>query len=1051
VISWIVGSSLKSRRLVVVFAAAVMLFGITQLRHSKVDALPEFGPTIVKVQAEALGLSAPEVEQLITVPLEQDLLNGVAWLADMRSESLPGLSSIEMIFEPGTDPLRARQVVQERISQAAGLPNVSAPPQMLQPQSSTSRAMMIGLSSDRLSAIELSVLARWTIRPRLLGVPGVANVTIWGQRERQLQVQVDPERLRSKGVSIQQVIETTGNALWASPLTFLEANTPGTGGFIDTANQRLGIQHLQPIATADDLARVPIEDAKDRSLRLADVALVVEDHQPLIGDALLAQGPGLLLVIEKSPGANTVDLTHAVEATLAAMRPGLTDVRIDSTIYRPATFIEQSFSNVTTAMLIGLILLILALGAFLFEWRSALISIVAVALSLTAAWLVIYLRGATINAMVFAGLMMALVAIIDDAIIDVEHAARSRPGHGGNGDGGPTARAVLGASLQVRSAMGYATLIVLVAVLPLFFVEGASRAFFRPLALSYSLAIVASMAVALIVTPALSAILLFKAPLERREAPISRLLRRGYGRVLSTTIRSPFGAYGAIAVVVLAGLAVVPFLGPSLVPALKDTNLLIRWDAAPGTSLPEMDRITTRAASELRSIPGVRSVGAHVGRAVTSDQVVGVDSSELWASIDPEADYDLVVASIKRVVGGYPGLDAHVVTYSSERVSDVLTGTDDPIVLRVFGQDQGVLRAKAEEVRKSLAEIDGVVNPHVQLQVEEPTVVVEVDLETAKHYGIKPGDVRRSAATMLSGITVGSLFEQQKVFDVVVWGAPDVRNSLTNIGEMLIDTPGGSHVRLDRVADVRLAATPTVIRHEGTSRTIDITAEVRGRDVGSVVTEVNRRLQGIQFPLEYHAELVGDYAQRQAANRQLLAVAVAAGIGILLLLQAAFGSWRLATMFFLALPMALAGGALAAFLGSRVVSLGSIAGFIAVFGIAARGGIMLIRHYQHLERDEAATFGADLVLRGSMDRAVPTVLTAVATALALLPLVVSGDIAGRELVLPMAVVIMGGLVTSTLLNLFVLPALYLRHAAGHAGVAERPEDITRLVDPVPTN
>ena len=492
----IVGWSLKSRGVVLVLAAALLVLGATQLRDLPVDVLPEFSPPTVEIQTEALGLSAAEVEQLITVPLEQDLLNGVAWLDTIRSESIPGLSRIELLFEPGTDLLRARQVVQERLTQAHALPQVSKPPQMLQPLSSTSRVMMVGLSSKELSPIELSVLARWTIRPRLMGVSGVANVAIWGQRERQLQVQADPVRLAEHGVTLNQVVETTGNALWVSPLTFLEASTPGTGGFIDTPNQRLGIRHVLPIATPDDLAQVTVDDAGPKpngeALRLGDVAEVVENHQPLIGDAVFGDGPGLLLVIEKFPDANTREVTHEVDEALAALAPGLTGVEVDASLFRPASFIEAAVGNLTTALLLGVLLLLLVFGVFLFEWRSALIGVASILLSLLAALAVLWLREVTVNAIVLAGLVMALGAIVDDAVVDVEHIARRLRGHRGAGGDASAARLVFEASLEVRRPIAYATVILLVAVLPVFFLEGLTGAFLPPLATSFVLALLAS-------------------------------------------------------------------------------------------------------------------------------------------------------------------------------------------------------------------------------------------------------------------------------------------------------------------------------------------------------------------------------------------------------------------------------------------------------------------------------------------------------------------------------------------------------------------------------
>jgi CzcA family heavy metal efflux pump len=1033
-IRWVVGSSLRSRGLVLVLAAALLFFGFTQLRNVPVDVLPEFSPPMVEVQTEALGLSAAEVEELITVPLEQDLLNGVAWLDTIRSESIPGLSRVELIFEPGTDLLRARQVVTERLTQSAGLPQVAKPPAMLQPLSSTSRVMMVGLSSKEVSAIQMSVLARWTIRPRLLGVPGVANVAIWGQRERQLQVQADPKRLNDAGVSLNQLVETTGNALWVSPLTFLEASTPGTGGFIDTPNQRLGIRHVLPIVNPDDLAQVIVDGAKPQGngqpLRVGDIAKVVEDHQPLIGDAVHGEDPGLLLVIEKFPGANTLEVTKGVEEALAAMAPGLSGIEVDANLFRPATFIETAVDNLTTALLLGALLLLLVFGLFLFEWRSALISVAAVVLSLLAALAVLYLRDATVNAVVLAGLVAALGVIVDDAIVDVDNIARRLRQHRQEGGDRPAAKVIFDAAVEVRSPIAYATAIMVVAVAPAFFLEGLSGAFLPPLVVSYLLAVAASMLVALFVTPALSLLLLSRAPLERREPPLARLLQRGYERALAPVVHTPGRALAAGAaglVVVLLGVAMVPLLSQDLAPTFKDTDLLVRLEGAPGTSHPEMTRVTAQASRELGGIPGVRDVGAHVGRAVSSsDQIVSVNSSELWVSVDPSADYDKTVANIQQVVGGYPGLDGEVLTYPKKRIDAVLSGADDRLTVRVYGQDLEVLRSKAEEVRQAIAGVDGTADQQVQRLVEEPTLEIEVDLAKAQQVGIKPGDVRRAAATMLSGIQVGNLFEEQKVFDVVVWGAPAVRDSLTSIRELMVDVPGGGQVQLGEVANVRVKPALSVIRHEDVSRSIDVTASVSGRSLGSVVSDVEAALGNVQFPLEYHAEVLGNAGDEQAAQRRTLAIAAIAALLVFLLLQVAFGSWRLATVAFLTLPMALVGGLLAVLATGSVLSLGALVGFVLVLGIAVRNLVMLVSHFQHLEREEGETFGPGLVMRGARDRLSPILLTAVATAAVLVPLLVLGNVPGQEILQPMAVAVLGGLVTATLLNLFVAPALYLR-------------------------
>jgi len=1038
---WIVGSSLKFRLLLVPVAAALLLLGIAQLRNAPVDTVPEFTPPLVDIQTEALGLSAEEVEQLVTVPLEQDLLNGVAFLDQIRSQSLPGLSRIELIFEPGTDVLKARQLVQERLIQApGGTPNVAKAPVMLQPLSSTGRVMMIGLSSKDVSLIDMSVLARWKIRPRLMGVPGVANVAIWGQRERQLQVQVDPEMLQAEGVSLDQIIQSTANALWVSPLSFTEASTPGTGGFIDTSNQRLGVQHILPITTAKDLARVTIEDTGAKPLRLGDVTQVVEDHQPLIGDATNGDGPSLMLLVQKFPGASTTEVTRGVEEALEDMAPGFSGITVDTDLYRPASFIDTAKRDLSLALLIGLILVVALLGAFLFDWRVALISVVVIPLSLVTAAYVLYLRGTTFNTMLLAGLVIAFGVVVDDAIVDANNikrrlrerqarAARLETDEDRAGAEPPLAT-ILRASLEVRGPLLYATLIIALATVPVFFLEGLTGSFVGLLATSYLLAVLASMVVALVVTPGLALLLLGGAPVRRRESPLARWLERGHTAALTRLVLRPRVGFAIVGVVALAGLAVLPQIGGhGLLPPLQDRDLLIQWQGTPGMSQPEMDRITERATRELRSIPGVRDAGAHVGRAITSDQVVNVNSGELWVSIDPKADYGRTVAAVKRAIAGYPGLTHDLVTYPEQQMRQVQTGQSEPLVVRVFGQDLRVLRDKADEVRRAIAGIDGVTGPRVNLQATEPTVQIQVDLTVAERHGIKPGDVRRAAATLLSGVTVGNLFEEQKVFDVVVWGAPPTRHSLTSIQNLLIDTPDGGQVRLGDVASVRIAPEPTVLNHADVSRYIDVTAGTHGRSLGAVTRDVQQRVRGIQFPLEHHAEVLGAAVERRDARVRVLSVAVAAATGILLLLQAAFRSWRMAALVFLSLPLALVGGVLAALAFTpQITALGSFAGLFAVLAVAARNSVVLVKRYQRLQQEEGEEFGAGLVMRGAQERLAPAALTALTTAALLLPLLFVGSVPGLEVVRPLAVVMLGGLVTAALLNLLILPFLYLRFA-----------------------
>jgi CzcA family heavy metal efflux pump len=1048
---WIVSSCLKFRLLVIPVAAALMFVGIAQLRHAPVDVLPEFTPPTVAIQTEALGLSAAEVEQFVTVPMEQDLLNGVPWLDQIRSDSTAGLSSITLQFTAGTDVLRARQAVQERLTQAVALPHVSKAPVMVQPVSSTNRVVMIGLSAKDISLMDMSVLARWRIRPRLMGVPGVANVSIWGQRERQLQVQVDPAQLVKSHVSLTQVVTTTGNALWVSPLTFVEASTPGTGGFIDTTNQRLSIQHVLPIRTAADLAQVRVEDtADDNPLRLGDVATVVEDHQPLIGDAVVDNGPGLMLVVEKFPGANTREVTRAVEETMRGLQPGLSGVKVDTTVYRPATFIDRALGNLGLLALLGLLLAVVALGLLLFDWRAAVVGLVVIPLSMIAAAFVLYLRHTTFNTMTLAGLVLALGAVVDDAVVSVDAIGRRlrRYREEPPDADGTTSGAVVDTVVRTRGGLIYATLVLLVAAAPFLFLPGLAGSFSRPLVISFMLAVLASTVVALMVTPALSLLVLAKAPPRRRESPLLRRLGRGHAALFDRAGTWPRLVAVAAVLLLAGGFALLPlFGGHAFLPASRDRDLLVHLQASPGVSGPEMVRVTGKASTELRAIPGVRGVGAHVGRAITSDLAVSPNDADIWVSIAPDADYDRTVARVRNVVDGYPGLTHEVSTYPDQRVRAAATGTSDDIVVRVFGKDLDVLATKADEIRRLMAGTAGVVAPRVDLPAQQPTIEIEVNLAAAQRYGIRPGDVRRDTAILLSGLQAGSLFEDQKVFDVVVWGVPAARESLTSIRELLIDTPSGGHVRLADVADVRIRPNPAVIRHDSVSRRVDVAARVRGRDVAAVEAELRSKLTQVSFPLEYHAEVLGAPAKTFDTG-DLLGPGVAAAVLVLLLLQAAFGSWRLAAALFLALPIAMVGGLLAALAAGTGLPLGAVLGLFLVWGLAVHHSTGLVRTYQWLEAEPAA--GPGVVARGSAQRFAPIVVTAVTLAAAVAPLALSGAIAGTELLRPFAVVVLGGLVTTTLFSLFVVPALYLL-LHGRTGTAPPEAASPEPVSPEPVS
>src|SRR5262245_19468319 len=1023
----IVGWSLKFRFIVLALAVALICIGADQMRDMRVDVFPEFAPPIVEIQTPCLGLAPTEVEALVTIPLEQ-AMSGIPDLNILRSKSVTDLSSVKMIFKQGADAMTARQHVQERLALMIGvIPKDVGPPVMLQPLSATARFMKIGVSSKTTSVIDQSMIAYWTIRSRLLAVPGVANVAIWGERIKMLQVQVEPARLRENGVTIQNVMDATSDALEAGLMSHSNGAVIGTGGFIDTPNQRFGITNVLPIVDPMQLGEVALAAGNRDDLKIKDVARMVWGHQPLVGDGVINGGPGLLLIVEKFPWANTLQVTKGVDDALAALKPGLPEVDIDPTIFRPASFVELSIEHLSRSLLLGCLLVMVVLALFLFEWRIALITCVAIPLSLMAGMLVLYLRGTTINTMILAGFVIALGSLVDDAIVDIENVVRRLRQHRREGSKKSVARVILDASLEVRHAIVHATLIECLALLPVFFLGGLSGSFFRPLAISYSLSLLASMVVALTVTPALGYILLSRAPISDRESPFVRWLQNAYSRALAVIVPRPIASYVVVAVVTVAGVLVLPRLGQSLLPEFKERDFLMHWLTEPGTSVSEEFRISAAAYDELRKIPGVRNFGSHIGQALIMDEVYGVYFGENWISVDPKVDYDKTLKAIQAAVDGYPGLVRDIQTYLKERIREVLTGSPTAITVRIYGDDQKIIRERADEVKHVFEKIPGLVDLKVESIKSIPQIDVKVRLDDAERYGVKPGDVRRMAAAMITGTEVGDIFHDGKAYDVNVWSTPENRNSVHAVQNLMIDTNQGQ-VPLSRVADVKIVSTMNAVERWQQKRKIDVRANVRGRDLGAVVGDVRKTLATVSFPEGYHPEVMGEYQEREAAQKKMRALMIVSAIGILLMLQAAFMDWRLAFVGYLALPAALVGGVLAAWLGDGVISLGSIVGFLTVLGIVARNGIMMICHFQHLERVEGEPFGIGLVIRGARERISPILMTASATGLALVPLLVAGTIPGHEIEHPMAVVILGGLITSTLMNLFVMPSLYLRFA-----------------------
>ena len=1044
--------ALAQRILVLALAGLLVVLGVRAGRDVPLDVFPEFAPPMVEIQTEAPGLSTEEVESLVTVPIET-AVNGVPGLMTLRSKSVLGLSSVQILFERGADVIRARQMVGERIAQVQPrLPLAARQPVLMPPLSSTSRAMKVGLSSTKLDQMKLSELVRWTIRPRLMAVPGVANVAVWGQRDRQLQVLVDPDRLRAAGVTLAEVRAAAGDAVLV-----------GGGGFVDTPNQRLAVQQAGTVQTAAELSQAIVKQAGEAPVRIGDVARVVDGHAAPIGNAIIDDGPGIMLIVEKQPTANTLELTRAVEAAFAELKPGLKDVKVDTTIFRPATFIERSIDNLTRALLIGCALVAVVLFLFTRDWRQATISLVAIPLSLLGAGLALLWSGATINVMIIAGLVIALGEVVDDAIIDVENIARRLRLNRELPEPKPAFQVVLTASLEVRSAVVFASLIVMLVFLPIFFLGGVAGTFFQPLAVAYVLAIATSLLVALTVTPAMCLFLLPNAPLnEERDTRFVAALKRRYVGILPRVVGRPAVAVGIVAGGLLLAAVGYASFKDQFLPDFRETDFLMHFVEKPGTSIEAMDRITIRASKELRAIPGVRNFGAHIGRAEQADEVVGPNFTELWVSLDEKADYDLSVARIKEVIEGYPGLFRDVLTYLRERIKEVLTGAGATIVVRIYGPDQEELRAAGARVRSAITGVQGVSDLKLESQVLVPQIRIRPRPAELARLGLTAGEVRRQAQVLVAQQKVGEIYRDQKAFDVAVWGEPAVRGNVHALRDLMIQAPAaggmapgagsalpasggstgtagsgsassaGAPVRLGDIADIEIVPAPNEVKRENGQRRLDVTMNVAGADLGTVARAVDAAVAKVPFAAGYHPQVLGEYAALKESRQRLWTTGALCLVGILMLVWMEFRSRRITTLVGVSLPFALVGGVAAVALTGGVLSLGSLVGFVTVIGIAARNGIMLLSHYQHLERHEGMTFGRELVLRGAEERLVPILMTAACAGLALVPLIVAGNAPGHEIEHPMAIVILGGLISSTALNLLLLPALYARYGEERA-------------------
>ncbi len=958
---------------------------------------------------------------LVTQPVE-NAVNGVAGIETLRSGTIQGLSVVTVTFSPGSNIYLNRQLVAEGLSTLSGrLPQGVQAPAITPLTSSTSVVLAVGLTSPKLSLMELRTMADWTVRQRLLAVPGVAKVAVFGGDVRQLQVQFRPEELVRYNLSIDDVLAAARRATGVRG-----------AGFIDNENQRLVLQSEGQSLIPSELSRSVLLHQNGANVTLGDIAKVVDAPEPPIGAAAIMGKPGVQLVISEQYGANTQEVTERVEQALTELRPTLKvqGAELHGDIFRPADFIRTATQNVRSSLLIGAALVIIVLFLFLFNLRTAAISCAAIPLSLLAAVTVLEYLGHSLNTMTLGGLAIAVGMVVDDAIIDVENILRRLRENRLLAQPRPAPAVVFDASLEVRGAVVYATFAVALVFIPVLTMSGLAGRLFAPLGVAYILATLASLLVALTITPVLCLVLLGNRELPEKEPPVVRWLKERYRSLLASVERHPRAVIIGAALFTLAGLAPLPFFGGDFLPELKEGHFIVHMSAVPGTSLEESLRLGRLVTIELLKVPYVRSVAQRAGRAEEGDDVLGTHYSEFEVDLKPlqGEESELAQAEIRKALAGFPGVNFAVNTFLTERVEETISGYSASVVVNIYGNDLDTLDRKAHEAARVLGKIPGAADVQVQSPPGAPRIVVRLRKEDLARWGFAAVGVLDAVRTAYQGATVGQTYEGNRVFDVSVILDARVRRNVTQVGDLPLRSAAGVYVSLKQIADVYETSGRYVVLHNAARRVQAITCNVTGRDVNTFAADARKRIASdISFPPGTYVEFSGTAAAQARSRRDLMVHSLLAGAGIILLLSIVMGNVRNLFLVLANLPFALVGGVLAAFISGGALSIGSLVGFVTLFGITLRNSIMMISHYEHLVSVEGMDWGADAAIRGASERLAPILMTALVTALGLLPLAIGASAPGREIEGPMALVILGGLVTSTMLNLLVLPTLALRY------------------------
>ncbi len=1011
--------SLHNRLVVLILAILVVVVGLRSAMQAPLDVFPDFAPPQVVIQTEAASLSAEEVEQLVTLPIEYSL-NGTSDLAAIRSSSAVGLSVVTCVFEDGTDIFRARQLVNEKLQLAMPrLPPGAEVPQMMPISPPVGIILKMSLRSDKTSLMELRTLADWTFRPRLLAVPGVAQVTIFGGEVKQYQIIVGPAKLKDFGVSLRDVMTAARRA-----------NQNAAAGFLESPGQSMTIQGEGRVRSLADLEDAVIAVRRGIPLRISQVARVRFGAQYKVGDSSTFGQRSVNIIVLKQPWVNTLTATRAVDGALAELRRSLPrDVILDTDIFRQADFIERAIDNINSSMLQGALLVMLVLFLFLFNWRTGLISLMAIPLSLLVAVVILRVLGGTINTMTLGGLAIALGAVVDDAIIDVENVFRRLRENRMKAEPDPALQVIYHAAVEVRGSVFYATIIVALVFLPVLSLSGLAGRIFAPLAYAYILSIMASLAVALIVTPALCHLLLAHAPLKSEESITVRLLKRGYHRILDSTL-DHWKPVAAVSLVLLAlSIAAIPYMGGEFLPEFNEGNLIIHMYGVPGISLQESMNAAAVVQKRLAEIPEVVKLATQAGRAELGEDTFGPYYNELDVNLrESRRSREEVLSDVRKKLSDIRGYSFGVTQFISERIEEVLSGTTATVAVKLFGPDLSVLRTKGAEIQTAMADVPGVTDLFMEQQIDVPQVLVKFDRQAMAEVGLNSADLAETIQAAFYGTVVSQVLEQQRSFDILVRYEPESARDLQTLRNTLVDTPSGAKVPLGTLADIRIVSTPNMINREEAQRRMVISCNIAGASLTGVVAAIRQKVtEKVRLPAGYYIQYGGQYEAQTRALRQILLLSVVTAAGIFLLLYLALLSVRQSLLVMVNLPLALIGGVAAVFLiNEGSASIGSMVGFVTLFGIATRNGIMLVTHYNHLATAEGMPADRQLATRGAMERLSPILMTALTAGLGLLPLALGAGRPGKELEQPMAVVILGGLATSTLLNMIVLPSLYLR-------------------------